>query len=44
MTLNVEMAIILRYFTELGSFRGTVRKYGRRYTETFSNKNVVQSI
>jgi len=26
MTLNGEMALILRYFTELGSFRRTLRK------------------
>jgi len=28
MTLNGEMALILRYFTELGSFRRTLRKSG----------------
>jgi len=28
MTLNGEMALILRYFTELGSFRGELRKSG----------------
>jgi len=28
MTLNGEMALILRYFTEFGSFRGTLRKSG----------------
>jgi len=27
-TLNGEMALILRYFTEFGSFRGTLRKSG----------------
>jgi len=26
MTLNGEMALILRYFTEFGSFRGALRK------------------
>jgi len=26
MTLNVVMALILRYFTEFGSFRGALRK------------------
>jgi len=28
MTLNGEMALILRYFTEFGSFRGELRKIG----------------
>jgi len=28
MTLNGEMALILRYFTEFGSFRGEVRQSG----------------
>jgi len=28
MTLNGEMALILRYFTEFGSFRGALRKSG----------------
>jgi len=28
MTLNGEMALILRYFTEFGSFRCTLRKSG----------------
>jgi len=28
MTLNDEMALILRYFTKFGSFRGTLRKSG----------------
>jgi len=28
MTLNGEVAFILRYFTELGSFRGSLRKSG----------------
>jgi len=32
MTLNGEMALIVRYFTELGTFRGALRKSGRRYT------------
>jgi len=27
-TLNGEMALILRYFTERGSFRGALRKSG----------------
>jgi len=26
MTLNGEMALILRYFTEFGSFRGALRR------------------
>ena len=32
MALNGVMAFILRYFTEFGSFRGTRRKNGWRYT------------
>jgi len=28
MTLNDEMALILRYFTKFGSFRGALRKSG----------------
>jgi len=28
MTLNGEVALILRYFTEFGSFRGELRKSG----------------
>jgi len=32
MTLNGVMALILRYFTEFGSFRGALRKIGWRYT------------
>ena len=28
MTLNGEMALILRYFTEFGSIRGALRKSG----------------
>jgi len=28
MTLNGEMALILRYFTEFGGFRGSLRKSG----------------
>ena len=28
MTFNGEMALILRYFTEFGSFRGALRKSG----------------
>jgi len=29
------MAVILRYFTEFGSFRGPLRQSGLRYTYTF---------
>jgi len=43
MTLNIVMALILRYFTEFGSFRGALRKSGWRYTQTFSNRDVAQS-
>jgi len=28
MTLNGKMALILRYFTEVGTFRGALRKSG----------------
>jgi len=34
MTLNGVMALILRYFTEYGSFRGTLRK---SYLKTYLN-------
>jgi len=37
MILNDLMAVILRYFSEFGSFRGALRKSGRRYTYTFSD-------
>ena len=30
MTLNGEMALILRYFTEFGTFWGALRKRGQR--------------
>ena len=30
MTFNGEMAFILRYFTEFGSFQGALRKSGRQ--------------
>jgi len=42
MTLNGEMAFILRYFTEFGSFRGALHKRGwqnhnyRQFTITMS--------
>jgi len=42
MTFNGVMARILRYFTEFGSFVGTLRKSGWRYTDTFCSKNVSQ--
>jgi len=32
MTLNGEVAFILRYFTEVGSFRSALHKSGWRYT------------
>jgi len=32
MTLNGVMAVILRYFSEFGSFRGALCKSGWRYT------------
>jgi len=36
MTLNGEMALILRYFTEFGSFWGALRKSGGPFTITMS--------
>ena len=48
MTLNGEMALILRYFTEFGSFRGALRKsrwqshnYGQ-FTITVSSSKRLQ--
>jgi len=38
MTLNGVMAIILRHFSEFGSFQGTLRKSGWRYTWTFCDR------
>jgi len=32
MTLNDVTAVVLRYFTEFGSFRGALRKSGLKYT------------
>jgi len=47
MALNSVMAVILRYFSEFGNFRGELRKSGWRYTQTFRQefrpKNVVFS-
>jgi len=47
MTLNGKMALILRYFAEFGSLRGTLRKsgwqshnYHGQFTITMSSKNV----
>jgi len=42
---NAFQAVILRYFSEIGSFRGALRKSGRRYefTQTFCDRNVAQS-
>jgi len=36
MTVNGVTALILRYFTEFGSFRGTLRKSGRRCRKKFT--------
>ena len=42
MTLNGVMALILRYFTEFGSFRGPLRKINRNFLRQNCNpKNVV---
>jgi len=43
MTLNGVMAVILRYFTEFGSFRGPVRKSGRLAMNRFSPKKCHKS-
>jgi len=32
MTLNGVIAVILRYFSEIGRFQGALRKRGWRYT------------
>jgi len=40
MTLNNVMAVCLRFFSELGSFWGLLRKSGWRYADTFWNRNV----
>jgi len=32
MTLNGVMAVLLRYFSDFGSFQCALRKSGRRYT------------
>jgi len=48
MTLNGEMAIILRYFTEFSSFGGALRKIGwqshknGQFTITMSNNKRLQ--
>ena len=48
MTLNGEMALILRYFTEFGSFRGALRKSGwpshnyRQFTIAMSSSKRLQ--
>jgi len=35
---NDSLDLILRYFTEVGSFRGSFCKSGWRYTDTFCDK------
>ena len=48
MTLNGEMALILRYFNEFGSFRGALHKSGRQshnygqFTITISSSKRLQ--
>jgi len=42
MTLNGVVAVILRYFSKIGSIRGALRKTGWRYFQTFCHRNVVQ--
>jgi len=36
------MALVLHYFTELGSFRGALHERDLKYTSTFCHKNVAQ--
>jgi len=40
MTLNGVMAVILRYFSDIGSIRGAVSKSGWRYSQTLCDRNV----
>jgi len=48
MTLNGEMALILRYFTQFGHFRGALRKRGwqshnyEQFTITMSSSKRLQ--
>jgi len=48
MTLNGEMALILRYFTEFGGFRGALSKRGwqnhnyGQFTITMSSSKLLQ--
>jgi len=47
MTLNGAMALILRYFTEFGSFRGALRKVAEdipKLSATTGTRNVAQSM
>jgi len=43
MTSNGVMAVILRYISDIGSFRGALRKSSWRYTQSFCDRNVAQS-
>jgi len=43
MTLNGAVAVILRYFSDIGRIQGALRKSGWRYSQTFCNRNVFQS-
>jgi len=40
MTLNGVVAVILRYFSEIGSIRWALRKSGCRYSQNFCDRNV----
>jgi len=40
MTLNGVVAVISRYFSEIGSIRGGLCKSGWRYSQTFCDRNV----
>ena len=43
MTLNDEVALIYRYFTEFGSFRGELRKSGRQNHNYGQFTNIMSS-
>jgi len=44
MTLKAVVAVILRYFSEIGSIRKALRKSRWRYFQTFCDRNLVQSL
>jgi len=40
---DLEWPVILRYFSEIGTIRGALRRSCWRYSQTFCDRNVVQS-